>query len=74
MKKIAAILALTTVSACSIFESKGDEIVFDTALGPTTETQIQNLPAGLEGDTENSNHLGIERKGPSLESADGTSD
>ncbi len=72
MKKLLALTALFSLSACSLFESKGDEIIFNTALGPDTEAQIKTLPATLEGDVENKNHLGTERKGPSLESEDGT--
>ena len=72
MKKLVAIAALLSLSACSLFDSKKDEIIFDTTLGPRTKDQIESIPSTLQGDKENKNHLGTERKGPQLESEDGT--
>lgn len=50
----------------------GDEIVFDTILGPETEDQIEGLPATLHGDTENARYSGEALKGKGMESKDGT--
>ncbi|MCK0068672.1 MULTISPECIES: hypothetical protein [Kordiimonas] len=72
MKKLLAIAALFSLSACSLFEGKGEEIIFDTTLGPKTEDQIKTLPSNLQGDAGNANYLGTERKGPQLESEDGS--
>ncbi len=70
MKKMifpAALLA--SLAACS---SDGDEIVFDTRLGPETGAQIQALPSGLQGDSENARYSTTEKKGEGMESDDGT--
>ncbi len=56
------------LGGCSIFEPSGDEIVFDTTLGPRTETQIESLPAGLIGDSDKRNHRGTQT-GEDLEAA-----
>ncbi len=36
--------------------SGGDEIVFDTTLGPDTDDQIKGLPTTLHGDTDNARY------------------
>jgi hypothetical protein len=72
MKKLIALSALLFLPACSIFESKGEEIRFDTVLGPETEQQLKGLPSTLEGDSENARHTPTERKGAQMESEDGT--
>ncbi|WP_262690984.1 hypothetical protein [Kordiimonas aestuarii] len=72
MKKLFAIAALMSLSACSIFESKGDEIIFDKTLGPATETQVANLPNNLKGDKDNARYSGEALKGEGMESRDGT--
>ncbi|WP_417452131.1 hypothetical protein [Kordiimonas sp.] len=72
MKKPFVIAALMSLSACSIFESKGDEIIFDTTLGPATETQAETLPNNLKGDKENARYSNETLKGDGMESRDGT--
>lgn len=72
MKKLFALSALLLLPACSIFEKKGDEIVFDTVLGPETDAQIATLPATLEGDSSNARYMTTEKKGKGMESQDGT--
>ena len=78
MKKLFTIAALMSLpaflSACSIFESKGDEIIFDKTLGPATETQAKNLPNSLKGDKENARYSNEALKGDNMESRDGTED
>jgi hypothetical protein len=74
MKKLFAIAALMTLSACSIFEGKGDEIVFDTALGPSTESQAASLPNNLKGDSDNARYSSEALKGDGMESLDGSDD
>ncbi len=49
----------------------GDEIVFDTTLGPETKNQIKGLPATLGGDTDNARYSDEELKGKGMESKDG---
>lgn len=58
MRVFLVVLLAACASGCSIFESGGDEIIFDTTLGPLTETQIEALPSGLVGDTERRNYGG----------------
>lgn len=69
MKKMILPAALFSLAACS---SDGDEIIFDTRLGPETGTQIQSLPSGLQGDSENARYSRTEKKGAGMESDDGT--
>lgn len=69
MKRLILPAALLSLAACS---SSGDEIVFDTRLGPQTEMQIQSLPNTLEGDKNNARYLQTEKKGDGMESSDGT--
>jgi hypothetical protein len=71
MKKTLALSTVFLIAACS---GKGDEIVFDTVLGPVTKAQIEPLPKNLTGDAANANHLPGERKGAQMESVDGTED
>ncbi len=66
---IIALPALFLLAGCG---SSGDEIVFDTTLGPETENQIENLPRTLEGDTANARYSTENLKGQSMESPDGT--
>lgn len=63
MKKLILIAALVSVSACSVFEGKGDTIVFDKVLGPETKKQIKPLPNDLRGDKAGENLSGEELKG-----------
>ncbi|WP_417460277.1 hypothetical protein [Kordiimonas sp.] len=72
MKKILLIAALVSLSACGIFEGKGDEIIFDKTLGPATETQVKNLPNTLEGDKSNARYMNEALKGDNMESTDGS--
>ena len=78
MKKLFAIAALMTLpqllGACSIFEGKGDEIIFDKTLGPATESQAASLPNTLKGDRDNARYSSETLKGEGMESADGTDD
>lgn len=68
MKKLLTIVALmTSVSACSMFESKGDEIIFDKVLGPRTEAQLKKLPGDLRGDQAGQNLSYEELKAKELE-------
>jgi len=69
MKKLIITAATLALTACS---SNGDEIIFDTRLGPKTAEQIQALPSGLKGDTNNARYSSEEKKGAGMESADGT--
>lgn len=57
------------LTACG---GSGDAIVFDTTLGPETESQIETLPATLEGDSANARYSAEELRGRSMESDDGT--
>ena len=72
MKTLMILTALISLSSCSIFESDGDEIVFDTTLGPRTEAQIKSLPSTLEGDTGNARYSNEPLKGKGMESEGGT--
>jgi len=72
MKKLIALSAIILLPACSMFEKDGDEIVFDTVLGPETDQQIATLPSSLEGDSGNARYTVTEKKGKGMESADGT--
>lgn len=73
MKPSVGLIAITSatllLSACG---SSGDEIVFDTTLGPETESQIEDLPGTLEGDSSNANYSTENLKGKSMESDDGS--
>ncbi len=71
MKRSLLLLApsLLLLAGCS---SSGDEIVFDTTLGPETENQIESLPGTLHGDTDNARYSTEELKGKGMESKDGT--
>ena len=73
MKKLLLAPAFLALGACSIFGGgDGDEIIFDTTLGPQTELQVRELDNGLRGDSENARYLPEERKGNNLESEDGS--
>ncbi|UTW56396.1 hypothetical protein [Kordiimonas sp. SCSIO 12610] len=73
MKKLIVAPLFLSLGACSIFGGgDGDEIIFDTALGPETKLQIRELDEGLVGDSENAQYLPEERKGNNLESEDGS--
>jgi len=71
MKRSLLILAptLLLIAGCG---SSGDEIVFDTTLGPETKNQIENLPRTLHGDTDNARYSSEDLKGKGMESKDGT--
>lgn len=69
MKKLIPAVALLALAACS---DKGDEIVFDTTLGPRTEDQVKTLPGTLKGDSENARYSNENLKGAGMESSDGT--
>ena len=71
VKHIFLIGITTSLGACSIFEGGGDEIIFDTTLGPRTETQLKSLPSTLVGDDASANHTPV-RKGKGMESSDGS--
>lgn len=58
MRIFALFCCVLAASGCSIFESGGDEVVFDTALGPQTKAQIRTLPPGLVGDEKPNRYLG----------------
>ncbi len=60
---------LFLIAGCS---SSGDEIVFDTTLGPETDNQIEGLPGTLHGDTDNARYSTEDLKGKGMESKDGT--
>ncbi|WP_417458365.1 hypothetical protein [Kordiimonas sp.] len=72
MKKILLIAALTSLSACGMFDGKGDEIIFDKTLGPATEMQVNSLPNTLEGDKKNARYMNEQLKGENMESTDGS--
>lgn len=74
MKRFLPLAALLALSACSIFDGDGDEIVFDTVLGPRTESQIETLPGTLEGDHDSARYSNEPLKGESMESVDGSLD
>ncbi|WP_231727329.1 hypothetical protein [Kordiimonas lipolytica] len=69
MKKLIPAVALFALAACS---SDGDEIVFDTTLGPRTEAQVESLPSNLKGDSDNARYSSEDLKGAGMESTDGT--
>lgn len=71
MKRLLTVLipCLFLLAGCG---SSGDEIVFDTVLGPETENQIEGLPATLHGDTDNARYSGENLKGKGMESKDGS--
>ena len=52
--------------------NSGDEIVFDTTLGPETKDQIEGLPTTLHGDTDNARYSSEDLRGKGMESKDGT--
>lgn len=66
-KKIAVFIPLLALSACSVFEGKGDEIIFDKTLGPKTQAQIKPLPKDLRGDKAGENLSGEALKNSDLE-------
>ncbi len=72
MKRFLPLAVLLALPACSIFEGDGDEIVFDTALGPRTESQIETLPGTLEGDHDSARYSSEPLKGENMESVDGS--
>lgn len=72
MKKTLLIAALMSLSACGLFEGKGDEIIFDKTLGPATAVQVDNLPNTLEGDKSNARYMNEQLKGDNMESTDGS--
>ena len=72
MKKLIALSALLLLPACSMFEKDGDEIVFDTVLGPETKDQVATLPSTLDGDGGNARYTITEKKGKGMESTDGS--
>jgi hypothetical protein len=74
MKRVLPFLCLLGLSACGIFEGDGDEIVFDTALGPRTVAQVKTLPGTLEGDSAAARHSNEDLPGEHMSSADGTDD
>lgn len=57
------------LAACG---GSGDEVVFDTTLGPETERQIEALPSTLEGDSANARYSSEQLKGANMESSDGS--
>lgn len=65
----ALVPSIFLLAACG---SSGDEIVFDTVLGPETEYQIEGLPGTLHGDTDNARYSGENLKGKGMESKDGS--
>ena len=69
--KFAALFSALGLTACG---SSGDEIVFDTVLGPETKEQIKALPDTLAGDKENARYSGENLRGHGMESTDGTGD
>jgi len=71
MKRSLLVLApcLLLLAGCG---SSGDEIVFDTTLGPETDNQIEGLPTTLHGDTDNARYSSEELKGKGMESKDGS--
>lgn len=73
MNKLTTAAALTmlatSLAACS---GDGDEIVFDTTLGPRTESQVESLPSNLRGDADNARYSSEELKGAGMESTDGS--
>ena len=68
-RKVLLVLAALPLVACG---GGGDEVVFDTVLGPETERQIEALPSTLEGDAENARYSSEDLKGRSMESTDGS--
>ena len=64
-----AVPAMLLLTACG---GGGDEIVFDTTLGPQTKLQIETLPGTLEGDTDNARYSTEDLRGRSMESEDGS--
>lgn len=71
MKRSLTVLAPTMLllAGCG---SSGDEIIFDTTLGPETERQIETLPDTLQGDSENARYSSENLRGKSMESEDGS--
>ncbi|WP_308909335.1 hypothetical protein [Pseudokordiimonas caeni] len=74
MKYLLIAPALFMLAGCGIFDSKGDEIVFDTRLGPQTEAQAKSLPGDLRGDTDHASHSPSPVVGQNLTSRDGSED
>jgi len=72
MNKLIALPALLALSACSLFDSKDEEIIFDTTLGPDTKGQVASLPSTLKGDADNARYSSQDKKGKGMESEDGT--
>ncbi|MBO6505551.1 MAG: hypothetical protein JJ850_08460 [Kordiimonadaceae bacterium] len=68
-RKVFLVLVALPLAACS---SSGDEVVFDTVLGPETERQIETLPSTLEGDVANARYSSENLKGRGMESSDGS--
>jgi len=70
-KFFAIFASALALSACG---GSGDEIVFDTVLGPETDKQIEALPSTLEGDKARANYSTENLKGQKMESRDGSTE
>ncbi len=66
------LVALPTFLFLAGCGSSGDEIIFDTTLGPETERQIETLPDTLQGDSGNARYSSENLRGKSMESEDGS--
>ena len=71
MNKLILIAATLSLAACS---SDGDTIVFNTALGPDTGSQIKTLPSDLRGDSGSASHSPEDKTVEGMTSSDGTSE
>lgn len=70
MKKSSLLVFISLgLAACG---GGGDEIIFDTRLGPATRLQVETLPNTLSGDTANARYSSIPLEGPGMASKDGS--
>lgn len=67
-----ALFAAPTLFLLAACGGGGDEIVFDTTLGPQTKVQIETLPDTLKGDADNARYSTENLRGESMESEDGS--
>lgn len=65
------LVAGALLAGCGIFGKKEPEFIFDEEVGPNTKAQVETLPEGLVGDTENSRHTNQDLRAPEEQGNEG---